>query len=125
MTDHAGMEACRCSLTPEGLIRRANEWRELGKHSLSRTVEGGVVVSTYPPDPEVAQRLDELIAAEAECCTFLSFEVRPSPEGIEVSLRYPPGFEPMLALVIPDLAAERMLKSIRPGRSPRDGRAGT
>ena len=90
-----------CLLPNDDLQRRLGEWRELGTMARERTIEPGRVVTTYPPDESIAERLDALIAAEAECCSFLRFEVRPSPDALVVELRYPPEFEPMLALVIP------------------------
>ena len=96
-----------CSLSNDDLQGRMLAWRELGATAIDRTLEPGRVTTTYPPDPAIAERLDALIAAEAECCAFLEFDVRRSADSLVVELRYPPEFEPMLALVIPDDAHRR------------------
>ena len=63
-----------CSLDPNALATRMAEWRDLDKAALSRrqTPEGTEV--RYRLEPGLAERLLELIAAEAECCPGLRFE---------------------------------------------------
>ena len=63
-----------CSLDPDALAGRMAEWRELDRAALSRrqTPEGTEV--RYPLEPALAERLLELIEAEAQCCPGLRFE---------------------------------------------------
>ena len=63
-----------CSLDPAALASRIAGWGELDRAALSRrTMPGGLEVR-YRLEPGVAERLLELIAAEAECCPHLTFE---------------------------------------------------
>jgi hypothetical protein len=50
--------------------------------------EGGIV-STYPQDQEVLDQLRRLIAAEAECCAFMRFNVQEGADEVVVELRVP------------------------------------
>ena len=63
-----------CSLDPDALATRMAAWRDLDRAALSRrqTTDGTEV--RYPLDPGLAERLLELIAAEAECCPGLRFD---------------------------------------------------
>jgi hypothetical protein len=89
-----------CSLSPNALSERQGAWRSLTTQALQRRVEPGCVLSTYPNRPEIVQRLAELVEAEKECCPFLEFDIREGDSVIEVELRYPPEFAPMLASVL-------------------------
>ena len=63
-----------CSLDPDALAARTAEWHDLDRAALSRrqTAEGTEV--RYRLEPGLAERLLELIAAEAECCPSLRFD---------------------------------------------------
>ena len=63
-----------CSLHPDALAARMAEWHDLDRAALSRrpTPEGTEV--RYRLEPGLAERLLELVAAEAECCPGLRFE---------------------------------------------------
>jgi MerR family transcriptional regulator, copper efflux regulator len=98
--DTGPFNAPGCTLSPDGLTGRVNEWREVAAHALRRRVEPGRVVTSYPNRPELAQRLTRLIAAERQCCPFLDFTVRHDEAVIAVELRYPPQFADMLATVL-------------------------
>ncbi len=64
----------RCSLDPAALAARLSEWGELDGAALSRRTTAEGVEVRYPLEPGLAERLLELIAAEAECCPGLRFE---------------------------------------------------
>ena len=63
-----------CSLDADALAARMAAWNDLDRAALSRrrTPEGTEV--RYPLEPGLAERLLELIAAEADCCPGLRFE---------------------------------------------------
>ena len=67
-------DASSCSLGPDALAARMVEWHDLDRAALSRrqTAEGTEV--RYRLEPGLAERLLELIAAEAECCPGLRFD---------------------------------------------------
>ena len=78
------------SRAPE-LLDRIEAWREVLTCAMSRSVENDRVVAVYPKDAQLLGRLRELVAAEAECCSFLLFDVEETPEAIVTELRLPEG----------------------------------
>ncbi len=64
-----------CSLDPAALAARLAEWGELDRAALSRRTTAEGVEVRYPLEPGLAERLLALIAAEAECCPFLAFDL--------------------------------------------------
>jgi hypothetical protein len=65
-----------CSLQPEELAQRGRDWRVVNEACVERTVQPGLLTRRYRREPEIAESLRRLIAAEAECCPFLRFEVQ-------------------------------------------------
>jgi hypothetical protein len=61
--------------------------------------EGGIV-STYPQDQEVLDQLRRLIAAEAECCAFMRFNVQEGADEVVVELRVPEDMSEALAVML-------------------------
>jgi len=78
-----------CSLDGAELLDRIEAWREVVQRATSRAVEGDRVVAVYPNDAQLLGRLRELIAAEAECCSFLRFNLEETPDAILTELRLP------------------------------------
>jgi hypothetical protein len=102
----AKADAETCSLPGTEMLERIARWKRIAKLALSRTAEPGVVRSTYARTEHVASELRDLIDAEAQCCSFLSFSIRERGDVLEMELQYPAEFEPMLALIVPDAALE-------------------
>jgi hypothetical protein len=74
-----------CSLGPDELAGRAQEWRELAQRALieaDRTE--AAAVQRYRRKPGVEAKLRELVALEAECCPFLDFAL--TQDGDEIVL---------------------------------------
>jgi hypothetical protein len=94
-------EGFACSLSPAEMLDRLVGWRALAGEALSRRSEPGRVVSVYPRRHDIAARLEELIEAETQCCPFLVFAVRETEQVIEAELRYPPEFQPIVAMIAP------------------------
>ncbi|HYV60916.1 MAG TPA: hypothetical protein VFA62_12670 [Acidimicrobiia bacterium] len=78
-----------CSLDGTALTQRLDDWRQVMARATTRRVEEGRVVASYPKDPELRDRLRELIALERECCSFLQFDVDERPDEIVTELRLP------------------------------------
>ena len=78
-----------CRLEVPDLADRIEAWREVTTLATVRRVEGDRVVAVYPNDAQLLTRLRELIAAEAECCSFLRFDVDETPDAIVTELRLP------------------------------------
>jgi hypothetical protein len=80
-----------CSLDGTELTARLDAWREVVARATCRAVENSRVVAVYPKDEDLLARLRELIAAEAECCSFLHFNLEETPDAIVTELRLPEG----------------------------------
>lgn len=93
-------EAIACSLSGPELIERVKEWREVASRAISREVHGGRIVATYPADQQLVQQLRGLIAAEAECCSFMRFEVDEGPDQVVVELQVPEDMSEVLATML-------------------------
>ena len=78
-----------CRLDGPELVDRIEACREVVQRATSRGVEGDRVVAVYPNDAHMLGRLRELIAAEAECCSFLQFRLEETPDAILTELRLP------------------------------------
>ena len=93
-------ETLACTLSESELADRIQEWAQVTSRATSRRVESGRIVSTYPPDDDLLQQVRELIAAEAECCTFMQFTLKEKQDGFEVQLRVPDDKSETLAVML-------------------------
>jgi hypothetical protein len=82
-----------CSLSQDALASRIDEWRALGARAVRRRTRPGVLTTVLPRTDAIIASLHSLIAAEAACCSFLTFDVRERDDEIELQLRYPEGFD--------------------------------
>lgn len=74
-----------CSLGGGDLEQRLAAIAEIGAASLiSRNVEGGRHLLRFRSSAETRQRLEEIVAAEAECCSFLELSL--AEEGSDLVL---------------------------------------
>jgi hypothetical protein len=89
-----------CALPAEQLSDRAHAWRDIATQAIATSASTGRVATTYRRTPEVASTLRRLIAAEAKCCPSLTFEVDEHDDLIEVDLRFPVEFEPVIFAVL-------------------------
>jgi hypothetical protein len=96
----SGSDAAACSLAPGALGDRVDEWQSLTAQALHHEIGPRRVRSTYRNNPDIARRFAELIDAERECCPFLQFDVQQRDTLLQVELRYPPDFAPLLAAVL-------------------------
>jgi hypothetical protein len=80
-----------CSLSSEAFQQRLADWSEVTSKGTTRHLDDGRIVTTYPRNAHLLERLRALIAAEAECCSFLDFEVTERANEIVVELRIPDG----------------------------------
>lgn len=99
-------EAIACSLSGPELLERIKEWREVASRATSRQIQGDRIVATYPPDRQLVQQLHGLIAAEAECCSFMRFEVHEGPDQVVVELQVPEDMSEVLATMLGLVAPE-------------------
>lgn len=79
-----------CSLTASYMEARLHELRSFGETSLlDSSADAQGVRLRFRGGPAVAARLREVIAAEEECCPFLSFELEEGRDEIVLTIRAP------------------------------------
>lgn len=99
-------EPAGCSLNSDQVRERISAWQEVASYAMSRQVQADRIISIYPKDADVLRRLEELIAAEAECCSFLEFTIEERDDDTLVQLTFPEearlllatAFDPTLAV---------------------------
>ena len=94
------VESLACSLSGSELGDRVREWQQIASRATSRRVEETCIVSTYPRDEQLLKQLRDLIAAEAECCSFMRFDVQERPDEVVVRLSVPEGMSDALASML-------------------------
>jgi MerR family transcriptional regulator, copper efflux regulator len=100
MSHRVANEEIACSLNGPELIERINQWREVSSHATGREIAKGRIVSTYPSDPGLLQQFRKLIAAEAECCPFMQFDITENDDHFLVELRVPEDMSVALAMML-------------------------
>jgi hypothetical protein len=86
-----------CSLTATAGAERAQRWRTLLDDGLlyARRLAGGRRLA-FRAEPGVVQELDELVAAERECCPFLNLTVARFDERLILDIVAPPEAETII-----------------------------
>jgi hypothetical protein len=78
MTDNEQTVQVACTLSQQDLRQRAQRWQALTQRAgqqVSRTDSG--LRLTFRRESGVAAELDELVAAERDCCAFARWSVTP------------------------------------------------
>lgn len=78
-----------CTLEGSELLARMHAWEQVTSRATSRRVEDTRIVAVYPNDAQLLQRIRELIAAEAACCSFLEFTLEEKADSFVTELRFP------------------------------------
>lgn len=79
-----------CSLGASDLRQRLNEIAEVGAESLiERTADGERHLLRFRSDPETRRRLETIVAAEAQCCSFLDLSLEEQGGELLLSLSAP------------------------------------
>jgi hypothetical protein len=87
-----------CKLSGDEFAERTARWRTLAEHGLitaEKTDRGAV--QRYRWDEPVERELRELIALEAECCSFLDLRVERQADELVLEVTGPPGSEEIVA----------------------------
>ena len=87
-----------CSLDASEAQKRLAEMAALGRSSLiASEIRGAQAVLRFSAEPEVRDRLGQIVAGERKCCGFLTFTLT-DDGGIELALTIdaPAGAEPAL-----------------------------
>jgi hypothetical protein len=81
-----------CTLTATDLRARGEELRALGGDGLlDASEDDGRAVLRFRPDPSLRERVDAVVAAESECCAFLTFEVAHGEDATVLTISAPNG----------------------------------
>jgi hypothetical protein len=81
-----------CSLEGSDLQLRLDEIAGVGADSLiDRDTENGRHRLRFRSDPRTRRRLEEIVAAEAECCSFLDLELAEQGSDLVLTMTAPEG----------------------------------
>jgi hypothetical protein len=90
-----------CSLTADELPERLAEMADIGAADLLTShTSGRQALLRFRRRPNVRGRLEAIVAAESECCSFLAMELRDAGDEIELSVTAPVGAEPVLEDIV-------------------------
>lgn len=79
-----------CSLDTAALANRLAEIESIGAGSLlSHHREGAVHALAFRVDAQTQQRLEEVLAAERECCPFLKLDLKQGEEQLTLTIAAP------------------------------------
>jgi hypothetical protein len=86
-----------CTLDRTRMRQRGDDIRALGRAALT-TVERGErhVVLRFVPRPGIRERVEQLVAAESECCAFLDFTITHERDATVVAVVSPPDGAPVM-----------------------------
>jgi hypothetical protein len=120
MTDSTSEPVLACSLTAPAAAERALRWRALLDHDLlDRTAAADGLRLAFHADPAVAAELDELVAAERECCPFLTLAVTQADDRLVLDVVAPP----QAAAIVEAMFEDRSRRSPATDRpKPQSGR---
>jgi hypothetical protein len=87
-----------CTLNAAALRERLAEIGTLGRDALNgvETPDPGHAVLRFSADPLTREHLEALVAAEAQCCAFMTFDLRVPDGELVLELAAPAGAEPVL-----------------------------
>ena len=92
-----------CSLSKADLPERLADARTLGADALVGVeVRGSEARLRFRGEHE---RVEQLVAAETECCSFLEFSMHHAGENIELEILTPEGGEPVLRSLVAAIVA--------------------
>jgi hypothetical protein len=94
---HSGsMTTIACSLTAAQYRDRTDEIRRFARDTLrDRHAIGGGVRLTF--DATARERLEAFVAAERECCPFLTMDLRTAGDGLVLEVTGPEAAAPVIA----------------------------
>lgn len=87
--EHAATTPVACSLEPEAVPGRVDDWQHMLARATSRTAIDGGVALHFPATPDVAGELARLAAAEQQCCAFFDFRITIAGPAIVLEVRAP------------------------------------
>ncbi|MBA2764137.1 MAG: hypothetical protein H0U42_05560 [Thermoleophilaceae bacterium] len=80
-----------CTLSSAGMSERLAEMKLVGASGLlSASHDGAAASLQFRAEPGLSDRLEMIVAAEAECCAFLELELTERDGSLELSVHGPP-----------------------------------
>jgi hypothetical protein len=93
--DPAAVAAPSCSLVPDAMRRRGDDWATLrDRHMIDRQRIGNTLTSRWRP--AALSELRGLVEAEHECCAFFAFELTIAVRSITLRTTFPASMDPQL-----------------------------
>jgi hypothetical protein len=86
-----------CTLETTALEQRIATIRELGRECLGRSSERDRQLVRFRSAPTVRRRLEQLIEAEAECCSFLEMSIEEHGGELLLTIEAPEQGAPVAA----------------------------
>ena len=83
-----------CSLTPGELADRRGEWAALRAYRTGERRTATTLTTTWRLDENARAELERLVAAERECCAFLSLELTFRDGSATLVTAFPQGLSP-------------------------------
>ena len=97
-----------CSLGAGDLTHRLDEIAALGRDALlDSDLDGTRATLRFAASPGIEQRLAKIVAAESECCAFLTMRVRDEGDALMLSITAPAGAEVMLGEFVDGFRRDR------------------
>jgi hypothetical protein len=93
-----------CSLSAADLPRRLAQMSAIGRDALLSVSHEGAM--RFRNDDTTRERLEAIVAAESECCSFLSFELAERSGELVLTITAPEGAEPVARDLVAAFAAE-------------------
>ena len=88
-----------CSLSADELAERLDAMGAVGRTGLlAANREGARAVLHFRP--AARDEVAAIVAAEAECCAFLTMELRDEPDAVVLTIEAPVDAEPVLAELV-------------------------
>lgn len=83
-----------CTLGAGDLEQRLAEIAKLGSERLiSHDADGDRQLLRFRSDADTRQRLEQIVAAESECCSFLDLALSEEDGGLLLSIAAPDGYQ--------------------------------
>ena len=92
-----------CTLSQADLPKRLADARALGAGALVGVEARGPYAKLFFGGER--GRIEQLVAAETQCCSFLTFELSETANGLELEIRTPEGGEPVLRSLVAAIVA--------------------
>lgn len=96
---HADSDTVACTLAPDDLPQRVDDWQRVLAHATGREPIPDGTSLRFPVDTRLAGELVEIAAAEQGCCTFFTFTLRITTDALRLDVTAPPDAAPIVAAV--------------------------